>query len=451
VACYETGFGASEKPSMSSMQARSIARLGCSLCLTLWVVMGGSTALAERQLLDRVIAVVDEDVVLLSELEDRMNEIRMQARANNETLPPESEIRPQVLEALITENLQMQLAKRVSIRFDDDTINRVLDNMAQNNNMSFDDYVATLERNGVYLATREQVRKQMTLQELQRGMVNRRITITDQEIQNFLNSEMGREVMAAEYLVNHLLVMSDETDSEEMRSAKLKYAADLVARLKDGESFTSVRASAQRAQIFNVDGTDFGWRRANQLPNLFSGIVANMNVGTVEGPIQAPNGYHIIQLGQKRGGTEQIVNQTHVRHIMLSPNEIRDEEQTHTAIERLRQRVVDGEDFATLARQNSDDASSVVAGGDLDWINPGGMPPEMESVVNALEPGELSEPFRTSTGWHIAEVLERRVEDLSRQYARRQAENALRNRKFELELQNWLIEIREEAFVELVE
>ena len=176
-----------------------------------------------------------------------------------------------------------------------------------------------------------------------------------------------------------------------------------------------------------------------------------MSIDGIEGPIPAPNGFHIIMLDDKRGGTEQVVNQTHVRHIMLSPNEIRDEEQTRAAIERLRQRIVDGEEFATLARQNSDDASSVVAGGDLDWINPGGMPPEMERVVSQLEPGELSEVFRTSTGWHIAEVLDRRDEDLSRQYSRRQAENALRNRKFDLELQNWLIEIREDAFVELVE
>lgn len=176
-----------------------------------------------------------------------------------------------------------------------------------------------------------------------------------------------------------------------------------------------------------------------------------MSVGDVEGPIEAGNGYHIIQLADKRGGTEQIVNQTHLRHIMLTPNEIRTEEQTIEEIEELRQRILDGEDFASIARQNSDDASSVVAGGDLDWINEGGMPPQMQQMADALAIGELSEPFRTDTGWHIMEVLDRRERDLSRQYTRNQAANALRNRKFDLELQNWLIEIRDEAFVELVE
>lgn len=421
------------------------AGLGALLCVS------APAAFGQRQLLDRVIAIVDKDVVLLSDLETRLAEIREQAATNSQPLPPADQLRSEVLEALITENLQMQFAERVSIRFDDDTVNRVLDNMARNNNMSFDEYVSLLEERGVYLRTREQVRKQMTLQELQRGIVNRRITITDQEIQNFLNSEMGREVMAAEYFVDHLLVLSDETDTPELREEKRTYAADLVARLQDGEDFQNLLATAQRDRIFPVEGTDFGWRRANLLPSLFADIVVNMAVSETQGPIPAPNGFHIIQLLSKRGGTDQVVSQTHIRHIMLTPNEIRDEDQTQEAVQRLRQRIVDGEEFATLARQNSDDASSVVAGGDLDWVSTGGMPPEMEAVISRLEPGVISEPFRTSTGWHIAEVLGRRDEDLSREYSRRQAENALRNRKFDLELQNWLIEIRDEAFVELVE
>ena len=174
-------------------------------------------------------------------------------------------------------------------------------------------------------------------------------------------------------------------------------------------------------------------------------------MGDVEGPIEAGNGYHLIQLANKAGGAEQMVKQTNFRHIMLTPNEIRDEQQTEEAIRDLRQQITDGADFATLARQNSDDDTSVVAGGDMDWINEGQLPRDMETVVDSLEIGELSEPFRSSTGWHIVEVLERRVSDLSRIYSRNQAANALRNRKFDLELQNWLIEIREEAFVEFID
>ncbi|MFN3164927.1 MAG: peptidylprolyl isomerase [Pseudohongiellaceae bacterium] len=420
------------------------------LCLLALLFSDDSQA-QQRQLLDKVVAIVDEDVVLLSELDARLSEIRRQAEANDQPLPPEGQLREEVLDNLILENIQMQLADRVSIRYDDDTINRVLGNMAQNNGLTFDQYVATLEEAGVYLQTREEVRRQLSMQELQRGMVNQRIAVTEQEIDNFLNSEMGREVMAADYLVDHLLVPITANDSAEQREAKLRYAADLVARIEDGESLPSVGSQAARQGPYQLDSTNFGWRKAARLPNLFSDVVGTMRVGDVQGPIEAGNGFHVIQLADKRGGTEQMVNQTNLRHIMLSPNEIRTEEQTLAAIRELRQRILDGEDFASLARQNSDDASSVVAGGDLDWINEGGMPPEMEDVVDTLEVGELSEPFRTQTGWHIAEVLDRRETDLSRQYTRSQAANALRNRKFDLELQNWLLEIREEAFVEIVE
>jgi peptidyl-prolyl cis-trans isomerase SurA len=176
-----------------------------------------------------------------------------------------------------------------------------------------------------------------------------------------------------------------------------------------------------------------------------------MEQGQTEGPIEAGNGYHIIFLAGKRGGTEQIVSQSNIRHIMLTPNEIRNEDQTITEIKELRTRILEGEDFASIARQHSDDATSVVAGGDLDWVNEGGMPQEFELIINDLETETLSEPFKTATGWHIAEVLGRRETDLSRQFTRSQAENMLRNRKFDLELQNWMIEIREEAFVEFIE
>ncbi len=421
------------------------------LSLGLGLAVLSAPALSQRVLLDKVIAIVDEDVVLQSELNARMLEIRQQAARNNEPLPDEDEFKSAVLEAVVLENIQMQLANRVSIRYDDDTINRVLNNMAQNNNMSFDEYIVLLEENGVYLQTREQVRSQMTLQELQRGMVNRRISITEQEIDNFLNSEMGREVMSADYFIEHILISTDSDESSETSAAKLRYAADLVARVQESNNLLATRTMAQQAQLYTVLGTDFGWRKAKQLPGVFSEIVADMSVGDVEGPIEAGNGFHIIRLADKRGGTEQLISQTNIRHIMLTPNEIRDEDQTRAAVEGLRQRIIDGESFATLARQNSDDATSVVGGGDLDWVNEGGMPEEMERVIDSLEIGVLSDAFRSETGWHIAEVLGRRVSDLSEEYARVQAENALRTRKFDLELENWLIEIREDAFVELID
>jgi len=418
----------------------------------LLLLLAAPFASAQRVLLDKIIAIVDDDVVLKSELDERIVEITAAAQRNGQPLPDDLEqFEYDIMEALIVENIQMQLANRVSIRYDDDTINRVLGNMASNNNLTFDQYVDALEENGVYLQTREQVRKQMTMQELQRGMVNRRIKITEQEIDNFLNSEMGRELMAADYFVDDLLIPFSAADTPEIKAEKQRLAADLISRIDDDFPLAAARAAARQNTAIEIGGAELGWRKAKQLPSLFADIVVEMEIGQVEGPIEAGNGLHIIQLVDMQGGTEQFVNQTRVRHIMLSPNEIRNEEQTEAEARKIHQRILDGEDFATIARQNSDDASSVVGGGDLDWVNEGGMPPEMEQVVDALEIDGVSEPFRSQVGWHVARVEGRRLQDLSREFTRNQAANALRNRKFELELENWLIEIREDAFVELID
>ena len=418
----------------------------------LLLLLAAPFASAQRVLLDKIIAIVDDDVVLKSELDERIVEITAAAQRNGQPLPDDLEqFESDIMEALIVENIQMQLANRVSIRYDDDTINRVLGNMASNNNLTFDQYVDALEENGVYLQTREQVRKQMTMQELQRGMVNRRIKITEQEIDNFLNSEMGRELIAADYFVDDLLIPFSAADTPEIKAEKQRLAADLISRIDDDFPLAAARAAARQNTAIEIGGAELGWRKAKQLPSLFADIVVEMEVGQVEGPIEAGNGLHIIQLVDMQGGTEQFVNQTRVRHIMLSPNEIRNEEQTEAEARKIHQRILDGEDFATIARQNSDDASSVVGGGDLDWVNEGGMPPEMEQVVDALEIDGVSEPFRSQVGWHVARVEGRRLQDLSREFTRNQAANALRNRKFELELENWLIEIREDAFVELID
>lgn len=406
---------------------------------------------AQRVSLDRVIAIVDDDVILQSQLDSRLAEITAQARQANRPLPPIEDLRAEMLDILVLESIQLQMAERASIRFDDDTLNRVMANLAQQSNLSFDEYISALQQAGVYRQTREQVRRELTLQELQRGLVNRRINITEQEIENFLNSEMGRAAMAPDYLVEDLLIPINEGDSRQVVDEKLQFASQLVSLAESGVDFQELIAEARLNRRFQVGSTSLGWRRLEQIPSLFAELIPDMKVGQVAGPVRAGNGFHIIELADMRGGTDRVVNQTHIRHIMVSPNEIRTNEQAQALVARLRERIINGEEFENLARQNSDDASSVVAGGDLDWVNEGGMPPEMEAVVTQLEIGELSEPFRTASGWHIAEVLGRRERDLSRQFSRSQAENALRNRKFDLELQNWLIEIRESAFVEFKE
>ncbi len=417
--------------------------------------LGASPLHAQRQVLDKVVAIVDEGVVLQSELDARLEEVRANAMAAGQPLPPAAELRSQIIEALIVESLQIQLADRMGIRYDDDTINNVMQNIAQQNNMSFDEYVTALETAGRYLSTREQIRKELTMRELQRGMVNRRINITDQEIENFLNSEMGRVTLAPDYLVDQTLIPVGENDPAELVAAKERFAQQMLEAISNGTPFDQARLVAQRGaaatppSAFPVSGGELGWRKAAGLPTLFVDLVPSMKAGEVRGPIRSPSGFHLVKLVAIEGDITSLVKQTHARHILISPNEIRTEEQARSFIQSLHDRIKNGEDFGDIARQNSDDAASVVAGGDMGWANEGGMPPEFEAVVDEMEVGELSEPFKTSYGWHIAEVLERREQDLSRQFSRQQAENTLRGRKFDVELQNWLIEIREQAYVKI--
>lgn len=409
------------------------------------------TAQAEREVLDRVIAVVDEGVILQSELEERIREIRNRAQQAGQQLPSQSQLREQLMENLILENLQLQMAERVGIRFDDDTLNNVLGELARNSGMSFDQYVSALEAEGQYLNTREQIRRELSINEVQRGMVNRRINITEQEIENYLNSEMGRTTLAPDFLVDQILIRVPESDSSQAEAEKRAFANALHAQLQDGVDFAELRMQAQQNDRgIQVGGGELGWRKADELPSLFADIVPGMRAGEFHEPVRSSNGYHIIHLREVRGDSNRVVNQVHARHILVSPSEIRTEDQAQRLAEELHQRVLDGESFTALARQYSDDNMSVVAGGDLGWASEGSMPPEFENRIARLDINEISEPFQTNFGWHIAEVLDRRERDLSRQYRRQQAENALRERKFQMELENWLTELRDEAYVRVI-
>ena len=428
-----------------------------SIAIVLFTLVSGSSAWAQREVLDKVVAIVDEGVVLQSELEARLAQVREQSAAAGQPLPAADELRTQLIETLVVENLQTQLAERMGIRYDDDTINDVIGSIGQQNNMTFDEYVTVLEGQNDYLNTRNQIRKELTLRDLQRGMVNRRINITDQEIENFLNSEMGRVTMAPDYLVDQTLIVVGEDDTDDMIQAKEQFAQQMLEAIQGGTEFTQARAIAQRGAAatpptaYQATGGELGWRKADALPTLFVDLVPTMKAGEIRGPIRSPSGFHLVYLKEVQGDITSMVNQTRARHILITPNEIRTEEQAKALIDSLYARINNGEDFAQIAREMSDDSASVVAGGDMGWANEGGMPPDFEAVIKDMEIGKVSEPFRTSFGWHIAEVQERREQDMSLEFSRQQAENTLRSRKFEIELQNWLVEIREKAYVKIIE
>jgi peptidyl-prolyl cis-trans isomerase SurA len=405
---------------------------------------------AQAQLSDRVIAIVDDDVILKSEFDARMATVREQV--TNGSIPRNisiDELESQVLEQLIMENLQIQLAIRSGIRVDDNSLNQTLNAIAQQNNMSFEEFRAALNETGPgqYQIFREQVRQDMMINNFQNGSINQRITITRQEIENYLRSEAAQADISPEYRVQHVLV---PVDIPAQRAQQEELANLIYQQLQDGADILEIAASRQILGLPVSGGDLAGWRKVEALPTMFRPVVPSMEVGEVTEPFTSDSGFHIVKLAERRGGVDLQVNQNQLRHILIRPNEIRTEEQTEELIYELYQRILDGEDFADLARVYTDDPGSMVSGGDLDWMTEGQLPPIFESVVSELEVGELSEPFQNEDGgWHITQLLDRRVEDVTEENARFQAEQILRQRKYDNELENWLTEIRDTAYVDI--
>lgn len=394
---------------------------------------------------DRVMAVVDDDVVLKSEFDERWAQIEAQLAQQTGPMPPRTELRRQVLDQIILEHLQLQLAERAGVRVDDNLLNQQLERIAQQNNMSFEQFQQVLDAQGLYESTRAALRNEMLIGQLQGGAVNRRIEISRQEIENYLRSESGMTQIAPEYLVAHVLI----PNSADVSAAQQQELASLLhERIVDGADIRQIAASGRISGIA-VSGGELNWAKVEGLPSVFQPVVPTLGIGDVSEPFSSPNGQHIVQVLQMRGGAALAQEQARVRHILIKPNEIRTEAQAEALIRQLYQRIQDGEDFEDLARQNTDDANSMVAGGNLEWIADGMLPPDFMDVVKETPVGTMTEPFRASTGWHILEVLDRRVQDVTEENKRFQAERILRERKFESELQNWLTEMRDTHYIDI--
>lgn len=410
----------------------------------LFLSIGGFIFQAHAQLNDSVVAVVDDDVVLRSELDARIQQVLEGNRGQN--LPPVAELESLVLDQLIMENLQLQLASRSGIRVDDNRLNQALTQIAQQNNMTFDQFRNALNQDGEYLSFREQVRRDMMLNTLQTNTINQRINITRQEIENYLNSETAQSDIAPEYRVNHILI---PVENPSQNALQQELADVIYQQLLDGADIMQLAASRQ-IQGIPVSGGDLsGWRKTENLPTMFRSVVPELHVGEVSEPFTSDSGFHIVKLVDKRGGVDLQVNQVHVRHIMIRPNEIRTMEQAESLIHELYTRIQNGEDFGDLARVYTDDPGSMVSGGDLEWVTEGELPLAFEEAVGEAEVGEIIPPFLVGDAWHIAQVLERRVEDVTEENRRYQAEQILRDRKYDNELENWLTEIRDTAYIDI--
>lgn len=404
---------------------------------------------AKIELIDRVIAVVDSGVIMESELNQRVQDIIGRLRSEGTELPPKELLEEQVLERLIIEEIQLQIGDSAGVKISDAELNRALSMLASQNSMNLEQFKKSLDANNEsYSKLRDSVRKELIIQRVQRGKVGANIEISEQEIENFLNSEEGRSKLAEQYNVQQILLsLNSEAPESEVNSTKEK-GADIIRRYNEGESFEKLAATYSSDQNA-LEGGSLGWRKATELPTLFSDVVTTMKVGEASELIRSGAGFHIIRLAEKRGDVVKFEDQTLVRHILVQPSEIRSEKQTKDLMNEIYQKLVDGEDFKQLARQYSEDPGSKMEGGELGWSAPDTFDPAFEEVMNSVDTGEVSRPFQSSFGWHILEVLDRRNEDISDDVRKNRAYSIIFNRKFEQELQRTLIELRSESYVDI--
>ena len=404
---------------------------------------------AKIELLDRVIAVVDSGVIMETQLNARVEEVLKRLNTNNAELPPLDLLEEQVLERLIIEEIQMQIAERAGIKISDSELNQTLSRIASQNNLSLEEFRIAIEQEGdSYKSFRATIKKELIIQRVQRGKVGSRVDISEQEIENFINSEEGRSELAEQYQVQHILVSVKSGLNENEINAIKEKAQDILNRLGEGESFEKLAATYSAGQKA-LEGGFLGWRTSAELPTLFAETVSFLQVGETSDLIRSGAGFHILRLNDKRGNTVKFMDQTLSRHILVQPSEIRTENQAELLIKDIHRRLLEGEDFKQLARQYSEDPGSKMDGGNLGWANPGDYDPAFEKTLNATQIGEISEPVQSSFGWHIIEVLDRRNEDVSQDEQKNRAYQIIYERKFEQELESTLIELRAEAYVDI--
>ena len=401
-------------------------------------------------IIDRIAIVVDEDVIMQSELEERFEAVRSQISSQkNARMPSDDVLNKQIEEQMIIESLQLQRAERAGIRISDEEINNTLAQIAKENNLSLNEFQDALTVDGIsWSGMRSRVSRELKINRLQQGTMRRRIQVSDQEIKNFLSSELGSNLTADQYRLGHILIPIPENPSNNDLKTASSQANSIFAKIEEGDDFRALAIEFSSGQN-SLEGGDLGWRKAAQLPTIFSDLVDNMEIGETRSPIRSGRGFHILKLFNKRGAsTEGKIAQTRVRHVLVQPNEIRSENEANDLALSLRNEVVEGRDFEEIAKLYSDDPGSALSGGDLGWSRKGIFVPEFEKIMADSEINELSSVFKSVHGYHFLEVTGRRIEDFSERYRMSQAENFLRNQRFDQELSNWLREIREDAFIE---
>ena len=424
-----------------------------ALCLALF---GAGVAHAQTReltttgdLLDRVAAVVNDGVVLQSELDEQVIMITERLRSQKLDLPAENVLRQQVLERLVLQEIQMQRADKANLKVPDEALNSAMQDVAQRNNIPLSQLPEALSAQGIdYAAYRDAMRKELTLTLLRQRDVIQRISVTPREIDQYLDKQKNAPEQSGEYNVSHILIAVSQAATPEQLESADKKAEDVYKRAKGGEDFAKLAVAYSNSQTA-LDGGALGWRKGSELPTFLNDVIARLKPGEVSPPLRTPTGYHLVKLNEVRGTNQQvIVEQVHARHILMKPNELQDDATVRQKLAAIRERIVKGEDFAGLAQISSEDPGSASEGGDLGWSNPGSFVPEFEQELSKLKENEISEPFHTQYGWHVAQVLGRRQFDNTDELKRRHAAEAIRASHADEETELWMRRLRDDAYVE---
>jgi peptidyl-prolyl cis-trans isomerase SurA len=400
-------------------------------------------------LLDRVAAVVNDGIVLRSDVEQQVQVIGDRIQQQGQQLPPRNVLRQQVLERLVLQELQMQRAERLGIKIPDEAVNQALAEVAQRNNIKFSDLPATLEQQGFnYRDYRDEVRREMTIQTLRQRDVLSRVYVSPREVEQCVAKRNASPGVDNEFNLSHILVAIPSTADEKQVAERVARAQGVYERARNNEDFAQLAITYSDSGTA-LEGGALGWRKASQLPSFVADLVPTMKAGDVTEPIRTPSGLHIFKVLEVRGGqAPALVSQVRARHILMKPNEVEDDQTVQQKLTQIRDRVLKGESFEAIASVNSEDTGSAASGGDLGWVGPGTFVPEFEAQLDKLNENEISQPFKTQFGWHIVQLLGRRTYDASADVTRNRCVMQLREARADEETEIWLRRLRDEAFVE---
>ena len=402
-----------------------------------------------QQQLDKIIAVVNDEVITQNELNNRINYFVKQLKIDKNDTSKIKALTKQVLERIILSRIQLQMAAQIGITIDDINLNRMIEQIAKSNNIALSELKKTLSQDGINFAYfREQTREDLIIKQLQQRVVANKINISDQEIQRFVDNNLNKNNKNEKYKIQHILINTPESASPgELNKAKEK-AEQILSEINKGTDFKTL--AMQKSDGRNaLKGGDLGWRTSNELPESFTDAIKAIKIGETSVPIKSASGFHLIKLVDK-SANKNMVTQSQARHILIRTSKQINDDEARELLSQLKQRIEQGEEFSKLAEEYSQDPGSKIKGGDLGWADPGTFVAEFEDTMNSLKENEISTPFRTQFGWHILQLLDRRERDRTQSNLKSQASRAIQKRKYDEELRLWTRRIRDEAYVEYI-